>query len=195
MQRLLLQILFLFLFSNTLDGQSLTYTIRFKDEPIGIMKAQRQGKGTTEFLIESKILIQKMVRLDLMYRISSTFENNTLIHSLATQQNNGREHTNTRTTQTKNGYSVKTRKEELRISQKSIPYNLCKLYFEEPIGVFMVYSDTYGDFLNIKPAGKHRYELVLPDGKSNFYTYHLGICILVEAEIILGKISFQLTNS
>jgi len=195
MRKLLLSIFLQLALLFGLKGQSLTYTIRFKDDPIGIMTAHRQGKGKSEFLIESKILIQKMVRMNLVYRIASTFENNTLVHSLATQHNNGKEHTNTKTTHTKYGYIVKTQKEEIKISQKSIPYNLCKLYFEEPIGVFMVYSDTYGDFLTINPAGKHRYELILPDGKRNYYTYHLGICILVEAELIFGKISFQLTTN
>ncbi|MBK7887052.1 MAG: hypothetical protein IPJ86_07070 [Bacteroidetes bacterium] len=181
--------------STRVEAQLLTYAIRYKDEPIGIMTAQRHGKTKSDFLIESKILIQKMVRVNIVYRITSQFDNNTLLHSLATQHNNGKEHINTKTTHSKYGYTVQSQKRESKISQKSIPYNLCKLYFEEPIGVFMVYSDTYGDFLNIKPAGKHRYELILPDGKSNFYTYHLGICILVEAEIIVGKIYFQLTNN
>lgn len=187
-------IIFFLICSFSLPAQTLNYAIRLKDELIGHMTAVKKGKGKSELMIESKIMIEKMIKLDLLYRIDAVFENNILSSSLAVQNNNGKEFTNSKTTKDKSGYTIKTLKEEKAIYQKFIHYNLCKLYFEEPIGISSVYSDTYGEFLSLKPAGKHRYEMILPDGKSNFYSYNHGICTLVELELIFGKITFQLTK-
>lgn len=174
--------------------QTLKYTIKLKDEVVGTMTAKKTVGAKSHFLIESSISVEKIIKIDLFYKIESFFEKNILLISTAIQNANGKEYTNTTTEKKATGYTVTTTKENKNLTVKAISYNLCKLYFEEPVGVTAVWSDSFGEMLSIKPAGSHRYELVLADGKSNFYTYYKGICILVETEIPFGKITFRLTK-
>ncbi len=195
MRKLLLIVCMFCTFNPALNAQTLTYAIRLKDELVGKMTANRQGKSKTSYFIESNILVQKMLLVDIRYTLESVFENNILMSSQAINKLNGKEQANSKTRNTKNGYTVQTLKGTKKLSQSEIPYNLCSLYFEEPVKYNSVYSDTYGEFLPLKPAGPHRYELILPDGKSNYYTYQHGICVLVELEILFGKITFHLTRN
>jgi hypothetical protein len=66
------------------------------------------------------------------------------------------------------------------------------LYYHEPIGKKLIWSDSFGKFLPIRLSGNHRYELILPDGKKNFYTYNYGICSMVETEQFFTKLIFRL---
>lgn len=175
-------------------GQNLHYLIRLDNEQMGDLHATKTKGSKEKYLMESKIKIEKMIKVDLFYKIEAIFEKNILLLSNAFESANGKEHTNSETKKSTSGYTVKTKKEIKTISHKGITNNLCKLYFEEPIGINSVWSDTFGELLTIKPAGEHRYELILPNGKSSFYSYFKGICTLVETEMMFGKITFSLTK-
>jgi hypothetical protein len=176
------------------QGQNLHYLIRLDNEQMGDMHASKTKGSKEKYLMESKIKVEKMIKVDLFYKIEAIFEKNILLLSNALETANGKEHTNSETIKNKSGYSVKTKKETKTIPHKGISYNLCKLYFEEPIGVNNIWSDTFGEMLTLKPAGEHRYELVLPNGKSSFYSYFKGICTLVETDFMFGKITFTLSK-
>lgn len=177
------------------QAQNLHYIVRLENEQMGNMYATKTKGNKEKYLMESKIKIEKMIKLDLFYKIEAIFEKNILMVSNAIETANGKENTNSETKKSTTGYTVKTKKETKTISHKGITNNLCKLYFEEPIGITSVWSDTFGQMLTIKPAGEHRYELKLPNGKSSFYSYLKGICTLVETEIMFGKITFTLSKS
>ncbi|MBL7923937.1 MAG: hypothetical protein JNL88_07045 [Bacteroidia bacterium] len=193
MRSLVFFILFQFLLQLS-EAQTLHYTVRLGDEVMGKMTAVRSVSGKTLYSIESLINVQKMITVDLFYRIEAQFEKQILTRSSAIEKANGKEHTKSETRRILNGYNVITKKASKTIPHKGINYNLCTLYFHEPEGRTSVWSDTFGEMLGIKPAGEHKYELTLPNGKSSFYTYHKGICTLVESEMIFGKITFTLTK-
>ena len=73
----------------------------------------------------------------------------------------------------------------------SITYSIVDLYFKEPKGLNNIFSNTHGEFLKIKNIGKNKYELKLPDGKTNTFTYLNGKLIQVEAKIMVGKVIFK----
>ncbi len=176
------------------QAQNLHYLIRLDNEQMGDMHATKTKGSKEKYLMESKIKVEKLIKIDLFYKIEALFEKDILQLSNALETANGKEHTNSETKKNKSGYSIKTKKETKTISHKGITNNLCKLYFEEPVGINSVWSDTFGEMLTLKPAGEHRYELMLPNGKSSFYSYFKGICTLVETEIMFGKVTFILTK-
>ena len=176
------------------QAQQLHYLVRLGDEPMGDMRATKTKGIKEKYLMESKIKVEKMLKIDLIYKIESIFEKNILQLSNALETANGKVQTNSETKRNATGYGVTTKKETKTIIHKGISHNLCKLYFEEPIGIHSIWSDTFGEMLTLKPAGEHRYELKLPNGKSSFYSYFKGICTLVETEIMFGKVTFSLTK-
>lgn len=182
------------LLSNAISAQNLRYSIRLGNEKMGEMKASKTGSTKSKYHLESRIKVEKMISIDFFYQIDASFEKNILQVSNAIETANGKEHTKSETKKNGNTYTVSTTKEKKILANKGITYNLCKLYFEEPKEISSVWSDTFGEMLTIKKAGDQRYELVLPNGKSSFYTYYKGICTLVETEITFGKISFTLTK-
>lgn len=190
--RSLLLCALLLLYSANCQAQKLKYTIRLKDELVGNMTAQRSQKPTTTIRINSLISVEKMIKIEFQYIMESTYAKGKLLVSKTIQRINGQEQVNTSTTLDENRYRVVTKSGNSTYNSSAIHFNLCRMYFEEPAGIKEVWSDTFGKMLPLKPAGKNRYELVLPDGKSNFYTYHKGICTLVETETPMGKVTFQL---
>ena len=176
------------------QAQQLHYLVRLGDEPMGDMRATKTIGSKEKYLIESKIKIDKMIKFDLIYTIESIFEKNILLLSNVIETANGKTQTNSETKRNSTGYSVTTKKETKTIIHKGITYNLSKLYFEEPLGIKLIWSDSFGEMLTLKPSGEHRYELILPNGKSSFYSYIKGICTLVETEIVFGKLTFTLTK-
>lgn len=176
------------------QAQKLKYTIRFKNDVVGQMRAERTQGAKSKIRIDSQISMQMVIKLELEYFMESIFEKGILTFSHTIQKANGKEHANTTTSKEKEGYKVVTQKSTTVVPRSEIRYNLCRMYFEEPGGISEVWSDTYGTMLKIKPAGKGRYELTLPDGKRNYYTYYKGICTLVETELMVGKVTFQLSK-
>ena len=181
------------LFSAKGFSQKLKYSIRLNDEVVGNMTAERTNKAKSTITINSFIAIEKFIKIELKYFMESVYEKGKLLTSRTIQKFNGQEQANSSTIFDKDGYKVTTRQGTSRVNLKSIQHNLCRLYFEEPTGVQEVWSDTFGKMLTIRPAGKNKYELQLPDGKSNFYSYHKGICTYVETETPVGKVTFQLS--
>lgn len=192
MQKVLLLLVLVPVFGLRLSAQVLNYEIRINEDPIGQMKAVREGSSKSVYRLESLIKYQKMIKLELEYRMEAIFVNKVLQYSSTIQKNNGTEFTNSRTERTGKGYKITTLKSSNEVNIAAIGWNLSRLYFTEPVGVKQIWSDAFGQMLEIKPAGVHRFELVLPDGKSSFYSYFKGICVLVETEMLFGKISFQL---
>ena len=191
MKRSILFILLLIGVALTSEAQNLHYLVRLDNEHMGDMYASKT-KGSKElYLMESKIKVEKMIKIDLFYKIEAIFEKNILHLSNALETANGKEQTNSETKKNATGYTVKTKKKTKTILNKGITNHLCKLYFEEPVGITQVWSDTFGQMLSIKSLGEHRYELKLPNGKSSFYSYFKGICTLVETEIMLDRKSVE----
>lgn len=192
--KILVLLLLMVLTQVSLHGQTLLYNIKLNEELMGKMSAVKKGNKEKSYQIESNIKVEKMISVEMYYLIRSEFDKKGLVKSTAKETANGKEYMNTETTRQTEGYAVKTLKEQSQIKGRQIAYNLCMIYFQEPIGVSEVWSDSFGEFFKIKPAGKNRYELLLPGGKSSFYSYYKGICTSVETDMPFGKLTFTLTG-
>jgi hypothetical protein len=60
------------------------------------------------------------------------------------------------------------------------------------VGVKMVFSENFRKFIPLKEIRPHYYELKLPDGNSNFYTYSNGVCSGAEVNTNFSKAFFRL---
>ena len=191
--RLLLFLLFCF---QSLTAQHLTYAVMLRDEKVGELYVHRTvTKKNAEFKIESFIHVDKLINMEVEYKLVAKFEDGILLRSSTWQRSNQKVNINTTTTRSGNVYHVESLNRSAETVKETIDFNLCTLYYQEPVGRTKIWSDSYGAFIQIKPAGNHRYEIILPDGKKNFYTYHYGICSMVETEQLFSKIVFRLIPS
>lgn len=192
------QLVYIFLFftlNSFSQSQTLHYSIVLKDGPIGTMTATRIiQKDHISYLIESHILIDKLIKVKIDYSINAEFHNGKLIKSSTIQEGNGRIQVNTSTKWTGNYYSVQTLTGSSKLKEKVIDYNLCSLYFSEPEGRKKIYSDSFGKFIPISMQKNNQYKLQLPEGKENIYDYNYGICSIVEMEQLFSKVRFVLVK-
>jgi len=163
-----------------------------RNEKIGeLYVRQILQKGTTDYKLESLIIVDKIINMKVDYKLNAHFEEGKLIRSSTWQKSNHRVNINTSTTLIGDHYLVESPNKKTKVHEE-IDFNLCMLYFHEPNGRKRIWSDSYGEFIKIRSVGPHRYELLLPDGKKNYYTYNYGICSLVETEQLFTKINFLL---
>ncbi len=177
------------------NAQKLNYKIFFNKDYIGNLVAERDiQKERSHYLLKSKMTVDKIINVSIEYRLEGDFVNQKLTRSSAYQKVNNKVQVSSNTQWDGSAYNIQTIDKSTILRNKPIGYNLCSLYFNEPVNVKEVYSDTFGEFLKLKSLGKHRYELQLPDGKKNFYSYNAGICYQVETEQLFSKITFLLTH-
>ena len=90
------------------------------------------------------------------------------------------------------GYHISLLNDPQKVITKPITYSMVSLYFKEPKGVDMVYSERYGEFLDIDKLEDHRYRLYLPDGREIVYNYENGNCVEIEVDHSLTTLYFKL---
>jgi hypothetical protein len=176
--------------------QQLTYTITVKDDVIGKLIAYKNTHGSkTDYTLVSDINVHKVVDIAVFYKLEASFEKSKLMSSKLIQTTNERQNVNSTTYWNGSNYMVTVDGDKNSIKEKIIDYNLATLYYQEPINRKKIWSDAYGKFLPIRMTKKGSYELSLPDGRKNMYTYYKGICTQVITEQMLTKIIFTLTKN
>ncbi len=70
-----------------------------------------------------------------------------------------------------------------------ITWCIADLYFKEPKGIHVIYSNMHGQKLKIKSLGNGRYQVISNEKKDIYYTYKNGILMVVETETTVGKVT------
>jgi len=94
-----------------------------------------------------------------------------------------------------NIYHIDYKKQKKYLKDYKLQYTVACLYFIEPKGLKTVFSESYGQFLPIKEVSPKRYELTLPTGQKNFYTFNDGICAEADIYNAFTKVSFKLIEN
>lgn len=177
-------------------AQKLTYQIFMGNDSIGLMHAEHKVAGANHlYEYRSSMSVNSVVNVEIQFLLTATFDKDKLLNSYTEQNVNGRTKVSSTAKWDGKMYLVQTLEKKDKIKNTMITYNLATLYFKEPVNLKKIYSDTNGSFLNVKQAGPHQYELVLPDGKRNLYTYQFGICKEVEINQLFSKVFFKLVKN
>ena len=185
----------LFFFLLPVNAQKLTYQVVLGTDSIGLLWAEHKLTGNNHYYdLRCSMTVDAMIKVDLQYVLTAQFDKEKLLQSHTEQDVNGRIKVASGTKWNGKFYLIQTLEKRLRINN-TISYNLTTLYFREPVSVKKVYSDTHGEFLTLRSLGQHRYELILPDGKKNRYTYQYGICTEVEVNQLFSKVYFKLVRN
>ncbi len=130
----------------------------------------------------------------------SSFAKGKLIEATSIHSVNGnlKENTITRLL-TSNHYQVlltnSGQKPETRNISNTIHGTLTGLFYAEPHGKKEVYSERFGVFCPIRAIDTKTYEVKMPDGKKNIYTYEKGACTQVQTELVGFKLLLKYDKS
>lgn len=132
------------------------------------------------------------------YRVNATqesvFKNGEMQLGSLTRTVNGKRKAQHHIALQENSYKIiKDGKPTLNL-HSAINYSVSALYFSEPLGRSLIFSENHLQFIPITQLSAHRYSITLPDGNTNTYTYEDGICILAEIETDMANIGLRLKN-
>ncbi len=163
--------------------RKINYTILQGDDNIGwlTLESITEGNKSTLHLI-SEVKTRLIFMINVLTKETSTFENDKLIYSNLFRKNNGTIKLNKETKYTGEHYEVTENGEKESLGFSYIGNNLLSLYFKEPVGIDRLYCDNHECFIRIAKMADGGYKVKFPDGNSNCYYYHEGICTKIKIE-------------
>lgn len=175
------------------DGPvKLQYDVIRNNKVIGHMQAVKNTRGTyTEFLTESSVKVSVVVELAIYTKVTGIFGQGQLISGSVVRRVNNSNKVNATIQWQKDKYIIEEDGGKMTIPEK-IPYASACLMHIEPVGLNRIFSEANKKFIPIRQIKPHQYELQLPDGNKNFYTYADGVCVSAEVNTTLSKAFFRL---
>jgi len=176
------------------SGRKLHYEVIRNGKVIGYLDAMRNGNGPiVEYSMESNVKISLLMDFALYSKVFGSFNNGILTSGSIIRRVNGKDKANAIITWQKDRYLIKDMEESIELKEK-ITYTTACLMHEEPANLQKIFSENFKRFIPIRAIKPHQYELQLPDGNRNFYTYENGICISAEVNTTLSTAYFRLKN-
>ena len=178
-----------------LAAQQMNYEVVLNNKRIGSLEAKKNLRdGLLHYLIESDVTFRFLFKMNLDFTYETTYQNDMLIKASTRNRVNEDVRGSSKVTWNGNYYLLEVKNDRSVLKNIKITYSMASLYFKEPKQIGQVFSERYGKFLSIKPVTEHRYELTMPDGKKNYYSYENGICQSVELDQSIGKVFFKLIS-
>ncbi len=183
-------LMLLFSIHNNSYAQTLSYNIVKGGSTIGTFSISKNTSGnTTTYEAKShsefSVVIKSYV-LDV--KTTNTFIDGILTKAHTKHQLNGATRNEATTEAASGGYRTDVDGTVNIVPTSAIECTSSTLYHQEPIYVSNVYSERFGQFLQIKKVGDQKYELTQADGKKNYFTYRNGQCVEVEINHSLATI-------
>lgn len=172
----------------------LKYDVEIQGKTAGWMTSSKTisaDHSQIKFLIDSKVHVEFLTNIDVRYNLESTFKNNFLNISRLLNIVNKDTQTYTRILWDGIRYEIWDGEKHRYSNAQKIIYSIGCLYFKEPIGISMVFSEKYLELCPIVRNGEY-YTVSFPDGNKSTYKYQNGICVWVETKQKLYKIIFRL---
>jgi hypothetical protein len=183
--------LMLFSFNNMETGR-LHYEVIRNGDVIGDLFATKSSSGGgLDYSTESTVKIKMLMTFSMYSKVTGSFRNGILVNGSAIRTVNGKARVNTTILWNVNRYVIQEDDEREEIKD-NITYTTARLYHDEPVGIKLVFSENFRKFIPLKEIRAHYYELKLPDGNSNFYTYSNGVCTGAEVNTNFSKAFFRL---
>lgn len=178
------------MFVGPTKSQDLNYQILFGDKQVGTLTVQPTNFKDDTFSITMEANMSFPL-MDINSVAEAKYSNDKLLKATNVQKVNGKVRESSKVTCNGDHYLVHVDKESHTLREE-VRYSVAMLYHFEPKGVKKVFSERFGEFSSIKEIAPNQYELQTPDGKKNKYTYKNGVCIKMETNHLLSKVTFRL---
>lgn len=172
------------------QNRHLNYKIVQGGVEIGWIRLEKNMAGNkSNLVLISEIKTRMIFRINVCAKETADFENGKLIHSSQFRKTNGDIKVNKQTRLVADKYEVLENGENQNLNIAYIGTNLLCLYFQEPAGISLLYSDKHECFIKVTKTEDGGYKVKFPDGNSNVFYYSGGIC----TKIIIGHTFYTVT--
>ncbi len=181
------------LFSKVAQGQTLVYTIFVGADPVGqlsVTESAYLGKETV-VNIDSKLTINFIGSFTIESHQTAYFRRLVLQEAQLIITRNGKLQEQCVVKRRSPGYQIRRKGENDNTVAGEVRFSLGQLYHHEPNGISLAFSERFGTHCPIRVAGPNQYDVTLPNGSINRYTYRGGICQRMETISNLKDVRFE----
>ena len=172
-----------FLFSWTPASNELLkiqYDVIKNGKVIGYMTSSMVEKdGVIQYTTESNVKVSMLITIRVYNKVQASFWKGFLQDGSLMRKVNSKSRADTRIRWNSTAYQVDENGSSSTFGSR-ISFSTACLMHVEPVNKQYIFSENFLRFVPVKEVAPHKYELVLPDGHSNFYTYENGRCVEVE---------------
>lgn len=163
------------------------YDIIRNEKVIGYMLCSKVERNeTVEYTNESSAKFSILIDVSVYSKLQSSFSDGILRNGKLLRQVNGKTKSDKQIAWDKDQYLIKNDGKSALLKSK-INFSTACLMYVEPAGIKNIFSENFGQYVNIDEVSPHKYILKLPDG-DNIYTYQNGKCIEVEVRTTLATV-------
>ena len=148
--------------------------------------------GQGKYYVDSKVRVSMMITVHLSFLLESVFNGNQMISSTSQHFRDDELKESVYVNWSGSRYDIHLDNKSSVLENEKINHCLSSIYYNEPYNIRRVFSERYAAFLDITPVGRHEYELTLPNGRKNHYTFENGICKEVMVDHLLATFYFKL---
>lgn len=184
MKKLLILILsatFLMSFGPTAHVNNFSFEVSIDGKPIGTFLVSRTDiDAASTFRVENNTaagLIRKAEHKSIML---SLYDDNNLISSELKTWVNEKLESSSELNWNGTQYVKKNGEQTMEIDQQLVDYSSVRVFFEEPLDRPTLFYEQYGKELAVRRIASHKYEVQLPNGSKEQYTYQDGEVVMME---------------
>ncbi|MFM1876221.1 MAG: hypothetical protein RL266_1958 [Bacteroidota bacterium] len=183
-------ILMLTSFGPNATVDSFSYDVSLDGRPIGTYLVSRTDiDGASTFRVENNSAAGLIRKAEHRSVLLSLFDENKLVSSELKTWVNEKLESSSELKWNGNQYVKNDGDRVEEIGQQMVTYSSACVFFEEPVERTTLFYERYGKELEVEKVGDHKYEVKLPNGSKEQYTYHNGEVVMVEIVQTFATIS------
>ncbi|MBK9730278.1 MAG: hypothetical protein IPO83_03150 [Chitinophagaceae bacterium] len=169
--------------------KAIVFEIFRGQDKIGTVVAISIADGAKQmYRIETHVDVRVVFSFKADIVVRNTFMNNVLTDAYAKRVLNGTVKVNNSILKQDVRYQMVNKDRDTTFYKGTINYCVSQLYFEEPVNKATAFSEAFLQQVPLSKSNKGTYELKLPDGNVNHYTYINGECTEVAIETQLSNV-------
>lgn len=170
-------------------AQTRNYDIIFSGDKVGNLTVTKKIAGNlTTYKLESRSELKVLFSTKKNYvSMDVTYKDGKLISSYC--KNDVDDKTDNYASISWDGtkYNITNEKGKLTFNAP-VTYSVISLYFAEPKGMKMLFTERIGEAYALTDLGSGRYEFKIPNGDKNIYTYENGQMTGTERKTVIGTV-------
>ena len=186
-----LTILFTLLFSN-LHGQKLTFEVYKGKKSIGTLDAWKHAEQEDHtFALQQ----QTSPYASQANSLTANYENGKLVSAISRSQAINQDETATRVKWNGDNYQILRDASYTTLDNGPASISTASLYFSEPVGEKLIFSEHDGRFISLKQLDLHTYNYTLSNGDQYYFSYEHGECVEVKWVQSKATLTYKLIDS
>lgn len=177
-------------FGPTAQVDNFSYDVSLDGKPIGTYTVSRTDiDGASTFRVENSTAAGLIRKAEHKFVMMSLYDDNKLVSSELKTWVNEKLESSSALRWEGEKYVKEEGEERVEIGKQMVTYSSACVFFEEPVGRTSMFYEKYGKELAVEMIADHKYEIKLPNGSKEQYTYQNGEVVMVEIVQTFATIS------